>query len=176
VKVNKLVVGLGLSVVMMAGFANAADVSTGKINFKGSIVNAACSLKAGSDGQEVDMGQVSATGLVNKKTPVNNFQLELINCDATTLKSVTTTFNGVKAGENAKLLSTVGSARGAGIEIAYAGGAMTLGVASPVYPLIAGMEQATLPFTAQLVATTGVAKDIVPGEFSAVTNFSLSYQ
>lgn len=177
---NKMAIGLGFGVAMMAGFAQADPAppaySTGKINFKGSIVNAACSLKPSSNGQEVDMGQVSATGLLNNNTPVNQFNLELINCDTATLKTVATTFNGTKAGTNNKLLSFVGSARGAGIELTHAGEVLTLGEPTAAFPLIVGQGEATLPFAAQLVATTKVGTEIKAGEFSAVANFTLAYQ
>lgn len=98
-----------------------------------------------------------------------------MGCNVTSLtdKTVTTTFTGAESADVPGALGIVGTAKGAGVMMVDGSGtAVVLGTATKPQLLQDGNNQ--LSFGAFLKGqATG---DITPGEFSAVTNFSLAYQ
>ena len=91
----------------------AADMGHGKVNFKGSIIDAPCSISPNSIDQTVELGQISNMALVNggKSTP-RTFDIALENCDVTDVKKgVQLTFSGAAASfdNSNKTLGIVGT-------------------------------------------------------------------
>src|SRR5471030_558566 len=91
--------------VSMAHAADPAkpDEGHGKISFKGSIIDAPCSIAPGSDIQEIDLGQISKVALDStegRSTPKGfTIQLEKCSFDAAGMnKKVKVTFSGAGAG------------------------------------------------------------------------------
>lgn len=154
----------------------AGDQGHGSVTFNGSVIDAPCTIDAGSVDQVVELGQVSNVALqagegTGTSAP-KNFQIQLQGCSLATAKTVTTTF-APNAGGDA-YLAVNGTAKGVGVVIADTGGQpLKLGQPSKAVSLVGGDN--ALRFTAY-VKGNGVAKDIVPGDFSAVADFSLNYQ
>jgi type 1 fimbria pilin len=162
--------------------ANAApnDQGHGTIKFEGSIIDAPCSIAPGDDNQVIPMGQISNMVLKDggKSTP-ENFYIHLENCDASTLKTVSTTFAGPSSNGNVDLLGITGTAQGASLAITDGTGAVIkLGQASK--PQGIQDHSNILNFSAYLQGDMGVdgntAAEIVPGDFSTTTTFTLAYQ
>lgn len=179
-KLNKFMIA---AVAMgFASIANAAptDQGHGTIRFEGSIIEAPCSIAPGDDNQVIPMGQISNMVLKDggKSTP-ENFYIHLENCDATTLKSVSTTFTGPSSNGNPDLLGITGTARGASLAITDGTGlVIKLGEASN--PQGIQNQENILNFSAYLQGDMGAdgttAAEIIPGDFSTTTTFTLAYQ
>lgn len=185
-KLNKIMLVAVIASTMSAGvFAEDANQGSGTINFKGSIIDAPCSIapSTGTNGayQDVDLGQVAnsvlnANSKAGKSTPAD-FSIQLENCDVsdTTKDAVKVTFTGTESDATTDgLLAIAGTAKGASIGIASDTGVLIpLGTASDLHTLLAGSN--TLNFQAYLQGNGGSAV-IVPGEFTSVANFTLAYE
>ncbi|KOC89282.1 fimbrial protein [Winslowiella iniecta] len=171
----KKIAAIAMLAMGVSGVANAADQGSGKITFTGSIVNAPCSIAPNQDKQEIPLGQVSNTLLAGGgEQKAEPFSIELLNCDAATKHTVTTTFTG-KAGVDGRLGIT-GEASGASILLRDASGKkIELGTATDAQTLNAGDN--TLQFSAALKGdgTEDAPVAIGTGAFTAVTNFTLAY-
>nr|WP_283160723.1 fimbrial protein [Serratia proteamaculans] len=172
--------GLGLAM----GTVSVAQAGT--VTFKGSIIDAPCSITPETADQTVNLGQVSNVALTKqgKSTP-QTFDIKLDKCDVTTLKNVTATFTGAASAGNADLLGITGTAKGASIAITDgASRVIKLGEATKAQKIQKGNN--TLAFAAYLQGDPDVAATtpggtatpavIVPGEFSSVVDFTLAYQ
>jgi len=181
-KLNKIMIAT-LMAMGVSSFSYAADQGHGKVNFKGSIIDAPCTVHPDSIDQTVDLGQVSNRVLADGgKSELRPFSIKLENCDFGTpaaKNKVTTTFNGVVAPEtNNKLLNISGSASGAGVGIqSYQGEDVVMGKPTSAVEL-AGNGDNELKFSGYLqgLSSDSAAVAIVPGDFTAVANFQLAYQ
>ena len=173
-KLNKIALAAAL-VLGTITTVQAADQGSGVVRFTGSIIDAPCSIDPNTVDQTVELGAVSNVALVDSgNSAPKPFEIRLENCSLDTAKTVKTTFNGA-AGEGG-LLGITGDARGAGIALTDGNGdAITLGTASTGQLVSAGATGATLAFSAYLKGNGGDATTIIPGEFSSVANFMLSY-
>lgn len=174
---KKLALASVMGLVLASGAANAADQGHGKIYFTGSIIDTPCSISPESDDQTVDLGQVSNAALEansNSGTSVpRNFEIKLENCTLGTIKSVTTTFTG-SAGVVADSLGITGTAKGASIVLTDGDSKqIKLDTATDAHMLQEGDN--TLLFSAYLQGN-GASATIVPGDFTAVADFTLAYQ
>lgn len=173
-KFNRLVFALGLGAVMVTGAANAADQGHGTVRFTGSIIDAPCSISGDSDGQEVNLGEVSSAALAKNGTSApKNFEIELDNCTASTLKSgVSVTFTGAASSKNKDHLGITGTASGASIALTDgAGNPISLGKASSPQAIQDGTNH--LLFSAYLQGDGASAP--TPGDFTSVADFTLAY-
>ena len=175
-KFSKIALALGLGMVLVSG-AQAAyqDQGHGTIHFTGSIIDAPCSIDPSSVDQTVPMGQVSNVALKNggKSEPVD-FNIKLTQCDTTTLSGVTVVFSGSPSTGNPDLLGITGSASGASIALIDGSGApIKLGEATAARPIVDGSNE--LDFAAFLQGD-GASAAVVPGSFTSVANFTLSYE
>ena len=121
------------------------------------------------------MGQVSNVTLKNggKSEPVD-FNIKLTQCDTTTLSGVTVVFSGSPSTGNPDLLGITGSASGASIALIDGSGApIKLGEATAARPIVDGSNE--LDFAAFLQGD-GASAAVVPGSFTSVANFTLSYE
>ncbi|MDA8478791.1 type 1 fimbrial protein [Citrobacter sp. Awk 4] len=167
-----------LAAVMALGsisMANAANQGAGTVTFKGTIIDAPCSIEPGSIDQTIQLGAIASAQLKDggKSTP-QDFLIKLVGCDVATAKNVTTTFSGAESEAAPGLLAMRGTARGASIAINDIDGKLLpLTQASKMQEISNGEE--TLRFSANLQGD-GASAAIVPGEFSSVADFKLSYQ
>ncbi|MDY0969675.1 fimbrial protein [Siccibacter turicensis] len=174
---KKFALAAAVSMTMVAGMANAADQGHGKITFTGSIIDAPCSINPDSIDQTVEMGQISNVALKagsNTGTSIpRNFEIKLENCDITTLKSVKTTFTGAEGGTDGSL-GVTGTAKGASIILTNGDGKqIKIGEASAARNLQSGNN--TLLFSAYLKGD-GASATVIPGDFTAIADFTLAYQ
>ncbi|EOW1695486.1 fimbrial protein [Providencia stuartii] len=163
----------------LASAANAADQGHGKVTFKGSIIDAPCSISPDSIDQTVELGQISNMALVDGgKSSPRIFDIALENSDVTNLtKGVQLTFTGAAASFDTtnKTLGIVGTGAGAGVQITNgSGNVITLGTATPFQNIQDGNN--TLRFSAYLMGNGGDISTITPGDFSSVADFTLSYE
>jgi major pilin subunit PapA len=166
-----------LASLSMASSVMATDsAGQGSITFKGTVLTAACGISPESADQSIDFGQLSSVHLSNGGTSVaKDVNIKLVNCildDAgSTNNMVKVAFTGktVVAGE----LATAGSSAGAVILMTNQGNAVTFdGVAGAEQKFGAGEN--TLRYTA-VVKKAAAATAVTEGQFSAVTNFTMSY-
>ncbi|MDU2809698.1 MAG: fimbrial protein [Klebsiella michiganensis] len=181
-KISKIASAVVLT-MGVASFAAQADQGSGKVTFWGSIIDAPCSIKNGYGDQRIEMGQISNTHLDNGgiSTP-RNFDIELENC-AFELDSVTgdplyntvkVTFAGGNVPGDMTMLAIRGQAAGAGVRIEDGSGQpVTLLV--PTSGRALGIGDNTLSFSAYLEKIASVT-NVTPGDFEAVTNFTLAYE
>ncbi|HGN2081406.1 TPA: fimbrial protein [Providencia stuartii] len=170
---------LALVSTAMSTSVLAADMGHGKVNFKGSIIDAPCSISPDSIDQTVELGQISNVALVGGgKSSPRTFDIALENCDMTGFdKGVQLTFSGAAASfdNTNKTLGIVGTGAGAGVQITNgSGNIITLGEPTPFQNIQDGKN--TLRFSAYLVGNGKGIDTITPGEFSSVADFTLSYE
>lgn len=173
---KKIVVAIAMASAMTAGVANAQDQGHGTVTFTGSIIDAPCSIAPDSVDQTVDLGEVSNVALKDGGTSnPQSFDIKLEQCDTTTLKTVSATFTGAASAGNPDLLGITGTAKGASIAITNGSGeVIKLGTPSPAQTLQDNYN--TLAFSAYLQGDTGASATIVPGSFTSIADFTLSYQ
>ncbi|MFJ3458581.1 fimbrial protein [Scandinavium goeteborgense] len=175
-KFSKIALALSLGVVLVSSAQAAVeDQGHGTVHFTGSIIDAPCSIDPSSVDQTIPMGQVSNVALKDggRSEPVD-FNIKLTQCDTTTLKGVSVTFSGSPSTGNPDLLGITGSASGASIALIDGSGApIVLGEATSVRPIVDGSNE--LDFAAFLQGD-GASATIVPGSFTSVANFTLSYE
>jgi type 1 fimbria pilin len=177
---KKSVIAMALvlgSVSLAQAASSVVPQGNGTVTFKGSIVDAPCSIDPDSLDQTVQLGQVSNVALADGGTSIpQNFDIRLTGCALGTAKTVKTTFTGAADPNSSggKALGITGTAKGAGIILTDAAGAqITLGTATTAQTIQNGNN--TLQFSAYLQGdTTGPA--ITPGDFQGVTDFTIAYQ
>ncbi|MEX9875466.1 fimbrial protein [Providencia rettgeri] len=171
--------------------ASEPSQGSGKITFTGSIIESACSINPDSTNQEIDLGQIAKSQLKdNGQSTPRNFDILLENCSfeeespvgpgedtrALVGNTVKITFGGSPAAGSAgpinTLLGITGTAKGAGVAITDGSGTVIeLNKESNGRELINGDN--TLNFSAYLQGIDDAS--LATGEFTAVTNFTLSY-
>ncbi|OKB66833.1 fimbria A protein [Serratia marcescens] len=178
---SKLARAISVGIILVSGAATAAgdtptnikDEGHGTVTFVGAIIDAPCSISPETANQTVNLGQIGSKTLANGKSSTPRpFYIKLEDCDTTTSKSVTATFNGNPAKSNPDNLAMTGTAKGASIVLATdAGDPLKLGTPSTAVGLHDGSN--VLSFAAYLQGDTGGT--VTPGDFSSVANFVLAY-
>lgn len=173
-KVKTALLSLGLGVVM-ASSMSVAQAADGTITFIGSVHSGACSIKPESVDQTVPLGAIAKHQLQDGgRSNSRPVFIQLEGCDLTGLtdNTVTTTFTAAPSSVVPGAIGTIGSAGNIGIMMTHGSKAVELGVPTTPQGIVAGDN--TLQFGAYVQgAATGA---VVPGDFSAVTNFTLAYQ
>lgn len=183
--IRKTMLAIAVIAVGSMSLAQAAvkDQGHGKVTFKGSIIDAPCSISADTIDQTVELGMISNKTLAGGgKSKPQNFQIKLESCDLPAdSKLITATFSGSASVGNPALLGITGSASGASVAITDGSGqVIKLGQSSVGREIQNGDN--TLQFSAYLQGDpkpTGegaVDAVIVPGEFTSVADFTLAYQ
>lgn len=181
-KLSKMASFLVLSMGMVAFGANAADQGSGSVTFTGSIIDAPCSIAPDSVDQEVSLGQVTKTALMQggKSNPAH-FNIKLENCvlsegteEAPAANTVTITFDGAAANTSKTLLKIEGSAAGAGVGITDPNGKpITLGKATDAINLTNATTN-TLDLYGFLEGLNDT--DLTEGSYQAISRFTMDYQ
>ncbi|MDF2413123.1 fimbrial protein [Aeromonas sp. 1HA1] len=178
---NKILVAMGVGSMLLCGSAIAAGTTgSGKVTFNGEIINAPCSVDSDSVDQTVYLGQISTKQLAKggeSNEENGKFSIKLLNCELSeTDDAIKVTFSGAKDPVDPSLLVIGGQAAGAGIKMIAPGGAtVVLGQPTAAYALSPGDNE--LPFTAVLKGYANqTANPLRAGDFTAVTNFTLSYE
>lgn len=176
---KKTTVAAAMLFALCANVHAAPSQGSGTVDFIGSIVDAPCSITPDSSHQTVNMGQVSNKTLeLNGEGVAKNFDIKLEGCALDTVKSVEVTFLGAAENTAKDQLKIEGSAAGAAIVMqnVNSGETVVLGKATKIDGLLDGTN--IMKFNAKLVATgtEETPVDIVPGDFTATTDFQLAYK
>lgn len=170
---KKIILGALISGAMSS--VALADAGSGTIMFTGSIIEAPCSIAPGEENQEIALGQVSNVTLAaGGSSSAQPFTIQLEGCNLAGDNKVVITFNGTEAmngAENTGFLQISGDASGAAVKIMSASGTTIPVNSGNTQNYVAGDN--TLKFQAALQGLEGAT--IVPGNFQAVTNFTLAY-
>ncbi|MEB2645360.1 fimbrial protein [Pseudomonas sp. MYb541] len=164
-----------LSIGLLVGSASVAHAADGTVTFMGSVHSGACSIKPDSVDQTVNLGAIAKHQLEKGgKSEARRVLIELEGCDLSGLtdNTVTTTFTAAPSSTVPGAIGTVGGAGNVGIMMTHGSKPIGLGVATTPQAISTGNN--TLEFGAYVQGAA--TAPIVPGEFSAVTNFTLAYQ
>ncbi|MFA1017992.1 fimbrial protein [Enterobacter sp. SAT-E-asb] len=175
---KKILLAMALSSLMAAGAHAATDQGHGKITFLGSVIDAPCSIDAKSLDQTVQLGAISKNQLADggKSTPVG-FDIQLHDCDAATANKASITFNGLAGDQTGGLdgaFAVTGQAAGVGVVIADMGGKV---IKPSTKSALAAMNDGDndLQFLAYVQGST-VSGAVVPGNFTSIANFMMTYE
>ncbi|MGT4067294.1 UNVERIFIED_CONTAM: fimbrial protein [Aeromonas hydrophila] len=170
---------LCLSLMAWLGWAGAAQ-AVDNLDFRGGLVNAPCTLRAGDEDLTLEFGTVIDKYLyTNARTPSRPFALHLDDCDTTVLTGVTLTFRGTESLELPGLLALDPSSQARGIAVGIESGAgqpWPLNGAGATISLIPGNMVIPLQAYLEVEPTARNSQGIVRGPFMATATFSLTYQ
>lgn len=160
--------------ILSAASAFAAD---GQINFKGEIIDSACTVvNSVSSPLDVTLGQIAKTAFTGagSTAAATKFTLQLKDCPATVTKASVKFDGTAAAGDNSVLALTQGAgvATGVGIQLSDSSNAvLPLYTASAAYPLVSTGTN-NLDFVARYIAT---AATVTPGPANSVASFTVNY-
>ncbi|EPV6491982.1 fimbrial protein [Salmonella enterica subsp. enterica serovar Schwarzengrund] len=167
---------LGVAVaIAFCSVANAADQGQGKVNFKGTVIDAPCGIAPESADQSIDFGQISKAHLAADGIPVKkDLDIKLVNCVLDNSKpTVKVAFSGTNVNGHTNELATAGDT-GTAIVVSAANGSLVSfdGTAGSATKVKEGDN--TLRYSTWVKkATGGTLKE---GDFTAVANFNLAYE
>lgn len=170
-----------LAVAQILKGQNDLALDGGIMLLHGRIINQACDVAADKADQSVDMGIVSVKNLMARNENPVPFVIKLANCKPSIVKRAKVRFTQKYAGHNidGMLAFAPGStAKGAGIRL-YAGDKYSLDLNDDsVSYLLSRGDSNELQFYAQVEAYDDAItnRSITPGQFSAVTYFTVSYE
>ncbi|AHG22489.1 hypothetical protein Z042_24920 [Chania multitudinisentens RB-25] len=148
--------------------------------FKGTLVNAPCTLRPGSEALELSFGTVIDKYLYsNTRTPTKPFKVYLDDCDTAVMTGVKLTFIGTESSALPGLLAldAASIARGVAVGIETNGGqALPLNVQGPLTLLVPGDMAVALQAYVQAEPAALANREIVQGPFMATATFMLEYQ
>ncbi|MDS4039440.1 fimbrial protein [Citrobacter amalonaticus] len=157
-----------------------ADKGQGDITFKGSIIDAPCSISFQDANQTVQLGQISKVALINSGSSVaRDFSITLEQCDASVLtKKANVKFTGTLASGSTELLAVSTAAGDVGIGLTdEMGNKIAInGTGYNSAPLHVGDNE--LKFKAMLKTvsgTTGTTPTVNESAFTGVAHFTLDY-
>ncbi len=146
----------------------------GTVNFKGSVVDAPCSISVETKDQLVEFGAVASTGFtgVGSTVTTKKFPIVLENCAVGTYTKTSIRFDATPDGEHIKLTPDIGVAKGVAVQLLYPDGSpVLLGYDSLSTNLNNGSN--TLQFGARYIQT---AAAVTTGPANAQAQFTVSYQ
>ncbi|EGQ9299077.1 type 1 fimbrial protein [Vibrio parahaemolyticus] len=173
---RKTIITSAMMVLSASVFA-ADDAGHGVVNFTGAIIDSACSISPESMDQTVNMGLISSALLEsNGETPIRPFSVHLESCSTETAKAATITFNGHSDSVDTKRLAISGTGKGAAIALVnqHDNSEIELGTKTSAISLVEGDN--VLKLGAKLVSNLGEEEKATAGEFTATTNFIISYE
>ena len=173
-KLNLITTAFAAVIALSASNAFAAE---GQVNFKGEIIDSACTVaNTPAAPLDVTLGSVmkSAFSVKGDTASPTKFTLKLTNCPASVTKAAVK-FDGTAVNGDSSVLALTqesGVATGVGIQLTDSSNAvLPLHTASASYPLTASGEN-SLDFVARYIST---AAAVTAGPANAVANFSINY-
>lgn len=167
-KLNKALLAAAISL----GMISAAQATSGKVDFTGTVVDTPCSIEAGDLVQSINFGAISQSTLNDGGTSQpENFSIAIKGCDNTTLDTAEITFGGAAGHGDTFGVSGVDNI---GILVQHAGKAVKPG-SSVERSLIPGDN--TLSFEAMVMGDAdGTAKPVGTGTFHSTADFTIAYK
>lgn len=172
-----------LTIVALLAVVSSASAADGTINFKGNIIDSACTVDldgAGATTTDVMMGNVSKstfTGVgstAGGSASATKFTIQLKDCPETLTKALVK-FDGIAyAGDNTVLALTdeTGVATGVGIQLSDSKGVLPLFTESTAYTLDPDAGTNTLEFYARYIQKADTVK---AGSANSVATFTINY-
>lgn len=155
--------------------ANAAE--SGTLTVAGSVISGACSIDAASIAAPVDLGTVDPSALATEVGAISSktaFNIHLTDCPSG-IESVKFTATGAADATNNQLLGLASGSEASGFGIAIYDDANTLvpmQTMSKQYTVNTDTGEANIALQAAAMSTS---TSVVAGQFSAMTNFGISY-
>jgi type 1 fimbria pilin len=148
------------------------------VNITGNLVTEPCTLDPASAGIKLDFGNVvSKYFYANSRTPGEEFQVSLIDCDLSISKTVMLKFLGTESVVTGLLAPDDGDTHGIAIGVENADGTLQLplNVETPIYDLSDG--HTLLNFRGYIAGEPDAVKNktITMGPFSATATIELIY-
>ena len=173
-----------ISGVAFNALADDTNQGSGKITFKGEVIDAPCSIAPGDEGQTINLGEVASTVLNSgqKSLPVDvtiHLQDCILSDGTNTVDKVKITFSSasVDTTDSSLLKNTldgnIGSASGVGVRLIKSDNTnVTLGTPVTInFPTTNSFQE--LNFKARMES---LAKNATPGNVQAQTNYVLDYK
>ncbi|MBC6488101.1 fimbrial protein [Aeromonas hydrophila] len=169
-----------LAVIAAPRASNDLELLGSTVNLHGRIIDQPCVVAPESLEQEVEMGVVDVRELyANGAGAQVPFVIRLTNCKPGIYRMVKVTFTGSQDAQlSGGLAFSAGSAKGAGIRLYdVTQSPLDLGTPSRGY-LLGGAADNELQFSARVEGHPDAlaAKNIQPGDYSAVANFVFAYE
>ena len=172
---------IGLALLLTYPFLFCAPAqAVENLAFKGTLVNAPCTLRPGDEAVVLDFGTLVNKFLYsNTRTASQPFSLHLDDCDRAVATGVKLTLIGTESTPLPGLLALDASsaARGVAVGMETSGGqALSLNVQGSTTPLTQGSMAIALQAYVQAEPAAKANLGIVPGAFTATATFALEYQ
>lgn len=169
-----------LAVTAAPRASNDLELLGNTVHLHGRIIDQPCVVSPESLEQEVEMGVVDVKQLyANGAGEQVPFSIRLTNCKPGIFRMAKVTFTGSKDAQlSGGLAFSAGSAKGAGIRLYdVTQSPLTLGTPSRGY-LLGGTTENELQFSARVEGHPDAlaAKNIQPGDYTAVANFIVAYE
>ncbi|EIE3257554.1 type 1 fimbrial protein [Escherichia coli] len=176
----KTVMAGAVAMALVSFGANAADQGHGKVNFKGTVIDAPCGIHPDSVDQTIDFGQISKAHLnADGESIHKQLKIELVNCDFSepgAPKTVKVAFSGTSDAAHPDELGTAGGTGTAVVVSASDGSFVKFDGSTPNNSTDLKEGNNTLNYMTWVKkasnATDGKVKE---GDFTAVANFNLTY-
>ncbi|HHQ2586749.1 TPA: fimbrial protein [Providencia rettgeri] len=153
--------------------------SSARINYSGTLIALPCTIVPGMENLYVDMGITATKSLYRfNRTAGKVFEFYLEDCDTSLGNAITATITGPMTSEGLLQFSPSSEAKGAGIGLEYLDGRpipINNGTEYKV-PLRDGDMTIRMKAYVQGEATALANKTLVPGNFSAVMTYTMSYE
>lgn len=162
-----------LAAAVTASMGAYADNSLGSITVTGTIISAGCSVDAASIAAPVELGVLPVADFkaAGDHSALVPFSVHLTACPISQA-GVNLSTSGAADATNSKLIAVTG-VTGLGVAIYNADDTqINLNSASAFAAIDQGTAEATIPLKAAAMSNGGMVTD---GEFTATTNFTLSY-
>ena len=168
-------IAVTIPAMIMATSAFAVEGEHSTVNFNGNIVEATCSLAAGSKDQTVTLGDVSTNAFSGANTTAaeKDFTIDLESCDTAIAQQASLTFSGETANDTA-LKTSEGDTTKVGIQILQGGQPLILDGSTASVPLtLTDGDENSMPFSARYIA---LDEAVAAGAANATANFTVSYE
>jgi len=177
-KVMRFLPALLASALMLNG-AKAAD-NEDNVHFSGALVAEPCTLPDSETNITLDFGSVIIKSLYQyQRTQSQPFTIHLEACDPSLMKTVSVTFNGTVDDELNSLLALDPTSAAKGVAIGLElpdGSPLAINKAAPYQQLTAGNNALTFNAYVQIKPQALSMKAVTPGDFTAISTFTLAYQ
>lgn len=164
--------------IAFCSVANAADQGQGKVNFKGTVIDAPCGIAPESADQSIDFGQISKAHLAADGISVKkDLDIKLVNCVLDDSKpTVKVAFSGTNVNGHTKELGTAGNTGTAIVISSEDGSLVTFDGKTTTGAMNYKAGDNTLHYSAWVKKSSAADAVLKEGEFTSVANFNLTYE
>ncbi|ELY6246037.1 fimbrial protein [Cronobacter universalis] len=166
-----------VTLILTSVYANATDEN---VHFSGALVSEPCTLPDADTDINLNFGTIVEKYLYQyERTKSQPFTIHLEECDPSIFNTVSVTFQGTADPVliNFLALDASSTAKGVAIGLELADGRpLAINKASPFTQLSSGNNTLTFNAFLQAQPTVIASKSLIPGDFTAISTFLLTYQ